>query len=328
MEASNWRILNMRKVIIIFLAVALVAMTVPSYGQFTKRGTVGFKFLDIGVGGRALALGEAYTAIANDASAIFWNPAGLGNIKNGDFFAGYTKWPADIYLYSIAAAKRTELPMLGTSTVGIAGTILNTGLMNRTDEIDQDGTIGGTFPYEDYWFGVSYAKYLTDRFCFGATGKFVHETIDTFDVNNWAVDIGAYYETGYKTVRIGLAILNFGPDKKYDFEGAKAIPLPLTFRAGAAMDILQNDISKATLMAELAHPSDNNERYQFGCEYWLKDAIALRGGYKINMDEGGFTAGAGFKFPFSSSSNLSLDYAYNDWGRLKAVHRVSTSISF
>jgi hypothetical protein len=319
----------MRKIIIIFLAVALVVMAAPSFGQtFTKRGTVGLKFLDIGVGGRALAMGEAYTAIANDASAIFWNPAGIGNIKNGDVFAGYSKWPADINLYSFAAAKRYELPYFGTSSLGLAGTLLNTGLMNRTTEFDQDGEVSGTFPYEDYWFGLSYAKYLTDRFCFGATVKYVHEQIDDFKVNSWAVDIGSYYETGFKTIRIGLAILNFGPDVHFKVPNAKAVPLPLTFRGGIAMDVLQNDISKATLVAELAHPPDNNERYQFGGEYWLKEMIAIRAGYKLNMDEGGFTAGAGFKWPFTSSASFSVDYAYNDWGRLKAVHRVSTSLSF
>jgi hypothetical protein len=345
----------MKKITLVFLAIALLIFAQSSYGQFTKKGTVGMKFLDIGVGGRALAMGEAYTAIANDASAIFWNPAGIGNVKSSDVFAGYTKWPADINLYSIAFVKKTELPMLGSSTVGLAGTLLNTGLMNRTTEFDPDGSLSGTFAYEDYWFGMSYAKYLTDRFCFGTTVKYLHEQIADWKVNSWAVDIGSYYETGFKSIRIGLAILNFGPDLQYkvdndkdgridedpldgvdnDGDGLvdeddkeKAVPIPLTFRAGVAMDVFQNEMSRATLVAELAHPSDNAERYQFGGEYWFKDMIAVRAGYKLNMDEGGFTAGAGLKMPFSGASNFSIDYAYNDWGILNAVHRVSTSISF
>jgi long-subunit fatty acid transport protein len=341
-----------------------VASAVPSYGQLNKVGTVGLKFLDIGVGGRALAMGEAYTAIADDASSVFWNPAGIANIGNGDLFAGYTQWPADINLYSVALAKKMELPVFGPGALAFSGTLLNTGLMNRTTEYDPDGAVSGTFAYEDYAFGLSYGKYLTDRFAFGATVKMIHEKIADWDVNSWAVDIGTYYETGFKSIRIGMAIMNFGPDITFeidddgdgrvdedpldgisqdddngdgvidglDLDGEdveqKATPLPLTFRAGVAMDVLQTESSKATLVAELAHPPDNEERYQFGGEYWFQDMLAIRAGWQLNMDEGGFTAGAGFKWPFAESSSFSVDYAFNDIGRLSTVHRVSTSITF
>jgi len=354
----------MKKIILVLVTVALVASVVPSYGQITKVGTVGLKFLDIGVGGRALAMGEAYCAIANDASSVFWNPAGIANLDNGDLFAGYTQWPADINLYSIAVAKRLDMPVFGPGSLAFSGTMLNTGLMNRTTEYDPDGNYSGTFAYEDYAFGLSLGKYLTDRFAFGTTVKLVHEKIADWDINSWAVDIGTYYETGFKSVRIGMAIMNFGPDVTFkvdddgdgrfdedpldgvsqdddngdgvidgnDLDGEdkeqKAVPLPLTFRAGLAMDILQTESSKATLVAELAHPSDNEERYQFGGEYWFQDMLALRAGWKLNTDEGGFTAGAGLRLSVSSSSMFSLDYAFNDLGLLTSVHRFSTSITF
>jgi hypothetical protein len=354
----------MKKIILVLVAVALVAVAVPSYGQVTKVGTVGLKFLDIGVGGRALAMGEAYCALANDASSVFWNPAGIANLDNGDLFAGYTQWPADINLYSLAVAKKLEMPIFGPGSMAFSGTLLITGLMNRTTEYDPDGDYSGTFAYEDYAFGLSFAKYLTDRFAFGTTVKMVHEKIAEWDINSWAVDVGTYYETGFKSIRIGMAIMNFGPDVTFkvdddgdgefdediydgvsqdddngdgvidgnDLDGEdkeeKAVPLPLTFRAGLAMDVLQTESSKATLVAELAHPSDNEERYQFGGEYWLQDMLALRAGWKLNMDEGGLTAGAGLKLAVTSSSIFSLDYAYNDLGMLTSVHRFSTSITF
>ena len=354
----------MKKIIIVLTALAMVMLVVPSYGQLTKVGTVGFKFLDVGVGARPLAMGEAYTAMADDASSVFWNPAGVANVESGDLFAGYTKWPADINLYSVALAHQLNMPVVGEGALALSGTILNTGLMNRTTEYDVDGNYSGTFPYEDYAFGLTLGKYLTDRFAFGSTVKLVHEKIADWDVNLWAVDIGTYYETGFKSIRIGMAIINFGPDARYkvdedndgridedpldgvsqdddngdgvidglDLDGEdvvqKAVPMPLTFRAGLAMDVLQNESSKATLVAELAHPPDNKERYLFGGEYWFQDVIAVRAGWKLNMDEGGFTAGVGLKWPFSSSAKISFDYAYNDLGRLTNVHRVSTSLSF
>lgn len=353
----------MKKIILVLVAVALVASAIPAYSQ-NKVGTIGFKFLDIGVGGRALAMGEAYSAIADDASSVFWNPAGVANVENGDLFAGFTKWPADIYLYSVSVAKSMSLPIMGPGTLAFSGTMLNTGLMNRITEYDVDGDHSGTFAYEDYAIGVTLGKYLTDKFAFGTTFKMIHEKIADWDVNTWAVDIGTYYETGFKSIRIGMSVMNFGPDVTWkidddgdgridedpydgisqdddngdgvidglDLDGEdvvqKATPLPLTFRAGIAMDVYQTESSKATLVAELAHPPDNEERYQFGGEYWLGDVLAIRAGYKLNMDEGGFTAGAGFSWPFSSSGKFSVDYAFNDLGRLSSVHRVSTSLTF
>jgi hypothetical protein len=106
-----------------------------------------------------------------------------------------------------------------------------------------------------------------------------------------------------------------------------ATPLPLAFRAGVAFDVIQTAASKFTLAAEVAHPSDNKERYNFGGEYWFQDMLAIRAGWKLNMDEGGFTAGAGIKLPISSF-HASFDYAYNNLGLLEGVHRGSFSIAF
>jgi long-subunit fatty acid transport protein len=296
-------------------------------------------------------MGEAYAAVANDASAIFWNPAGIANVNNGDFFLGYTNWPADINLYSGAVVKKTSLGHLGASF-----TILNTGLMNRTTPRDPDGNFSGTFSFEDWAVGASYARYLTDRFAFGTNVKVIRETLADWDKTGWAVDIGTYYQTGFKSLRIGMAILNFGPDLRYDvedFDGVPvvapygghangldddgdgrvdndteeaAVPLPLTFRAGVAFEVLETASSKATISAEVAHPSDNEERYNFGGEYWFQNMVALRAGWKVNSDEGGFTAGLGLKLPVLDGTYF--DYAYNDLGLLQGVHRGSFSIAF
>ena len=344
----------MKKILLPAVLLAILGLCLPAHAQFAKVGTVGLKFLDIGVGGRALAMGEAYAAVANDASAIFWNPAGVANIKSGDFFAGYTSWPADINLYSAAFAKRTSLGSWGASF-----TILNTGLMNRTTTYDPDGDFSGTFAFEDWAAGLTYSRYLTDRFAFGTTFKLLREKLADWDKTGWAVDIGTYYETGFKSLRIGMAITNFGPDLRYDvtdvdgtpvpkgdnprdyYDGLdndgdgfvdndteeEAVPLPLTFRAGIAFEVFETAYSKATVSAELMHPSDNEERYNFGGEYWFQDMLAVRAGWKLNADEGGFTAGAGFKLPVSSM-DMSLDYAYNNLGKLSNVHRGSFSIAF
>jgi long-subunit fatty acid transport protein len=341
----------MRKILLPAVLMVVLGLCLPAQAQFAKVGTVGMKFLDIGVGARGLAMGEAYAAVATDASAIFWNPAGIANIKNGDFFAGYTNWPADINLYSAAFAKKTSI-----GHIGLMFTTLNTGNMNRTTFRDPDGNYSGTFSFEDWAGGVTYARYLTDRFAFGSNIKILHEKLADWNKTGWAVDIGTYYETGFKSLRIGLAIMNFGPDMKYKVDNVdgvpvappynghadgvdnnhdgltdnnvatKPVPLPLTFRAGVAFEVLQTANSKATVSAEVMHPSDNNEHYNFGGEYWFQDLVALRAGWKVNADEGGFTAGLGVKVPFLSGTYF--DYAYTNLGLLQGVHRGSFDVSF
>jgi hypothetical protein len=338
---------KMKKFLIPAVLLAVMGLCFPAHAQFAKVGTVGLKFLDIGVGGRALGMGEAYVALANDASAIFWNPAGISNLESGDIFMGYTNWPADINLYSTALVTKT-----GFGHIGGSFTILNTGLMNRTVPTDDDGNFSGTFAYEDWAAGLTYSRYLTDKFAFGTTLKLVREKLAEWDDLGWAVDIGTFYNTGYKSLRIGMAIMNFGPDMQFDVKDVdgvaggipdgidndgdgfvdndteeEAVPLPLAFRAGVAVDIMETASSKATLSAELMHPSDNEERYNFGGEYLLSNMLAVRAGWKVNSDEGGFTAGAGLKLPVSSFE-ASFDYAYNNLGKLSDVHRGSFSITF
>lgn len=337
----------MKKILIPAVFLAVLGLCLPAYAQFAKVGTVGLKFLDIGVGGRALAMGEAYTAVANDASAIFWNPAGISKLETGDVFLGYTNWPADINLYSFAAVAKT-----GVGHIGGSFTILNTGLMNRTDPNDNDGNYLGTFAYEDWAAGLTYSRYLTDRFSFGTTFKLLREKLADWDKFGWAVDFGTFYDTGFKSLRIGMAIMNFGPDMRFDVKDVDgvaggfpdgrdnngdgfidndtqeaAVPLPLTFRAGVALDVMETGSSKTTLSAELMHPSDNQERYNFGGEYLLSNMLAVRAGWKVNSDEGGFTAGAGLKLPLGSME-ASFDYAYNNLGKLSDVHRGSFSFTF
>jgi long-subunit fatty acid transport protein len=100
---------KMKKFFLPAVILAVLGLCLPAQAQFAKVGTVGLKFLDIGVGGRALAMGEAYVAVANDASAIFWNPAGIAQLESGDIFLGYTDWPADI---SVISGRRSPFSIL------------------------------------------------------------------------------------------------------------------------------------------------------------------------------------------------------------------------
>src|SRR5215471_4820039 len=78
------------------LAVAPVSARAQSSLGGQRAGTSSATFLRIGVGARAVGMGETFVAVANDPSAIYWNPAGLASLQRREFSISHVQWPADI----------------------------------------------------------------------------------------------------------------------------------------------------------------------------------------------------------------------------------------
>jgi hypothetical protein len=316
---------------------------------FAKVGTIGAQFLEIGIGARPIGMGEAYTAVADDATAIFWNPAGLTKVEKNDIHVSHTDWILDMRQETVAYVQNLGM----TGTVGIFFSLFSLGDFDGTNISGQ----GETFNPQ-YWLGgVSYARMLTDKFSFGANLKGVRQDFDVQDIvndgivaQNWAVDMGSLYHTGWKSLRIGMSIFNFGPEltpsgKYNDFNDDDITPdttrefrsydLPLTFRVGLAMEVIEKEDQGLTTAIEWTHPSDNLERIHLGAEYTLLDHLILRGGYKLvpaeignnNYDDEGFSTGVGF-FVSVGEKLLNVDYGFSDFERLDDIHRVTLSFSF
>ena len=341
----------MRRVICLVCSIAICFPLMAWSQEFAKVGTSGAQFLRIGIGARAVAMSEAYVAVANDASAIFWNPAGLVLVEKNDVLLSHTEWVADIGFQAAGFAKTLE----GIGTVGLSFAYLGSGDMNVTTVAQPQGT-GETFNYSDLMLGVSYARWLTDKFAIGGNVKYVRED---FGVDNpitgegiatgvWGVDIGTLYFTGYKYLRMGMSIQNFGPELSppgtvedyfdYDPDAGEYVTedptryrkyhMPLIFRVGLAMDLLDTEEHFLTACVEADHPNDNIERLNMGAEYWLMNLIAFRAGYMARHDSQTVSFGAGFKFDISDLGDVRIDYAYSDLGILEGVHRFSMGVGF
>ena len=331
----------MKKIALITFILTFTFASMSFSQGFEKVGRVGAKFLQIGVGARPAAMGEAFTAMSNDALSVFWNPAGLTYIEGQDFAGSYIKWPADIYIHSAAYA----VNMKGLGSFAVSAVVLSMGDMRVRTAYYPEGT-GEMFTASDFALGLSYARKLTDKFSVGGTVKYVLEKYYNESTSGIAVDIGTVYETGFKSLKLAMSVQNFGPDlqmsgnylKWSDFETPGAVTefepysLPLTFRFGLAINIadffLESGSPHAIVTAiDAMHPADNAESANFGMEYVFNNMVALRGGYKYNVDEGGFAAGAGFKYSVGGITTK-LDYSYTDFGRLNAVHRASIGFGF
>jgi len=292
-----------------YLGIILIVLS-PLYADFAKLGTSGAQFLKIGVG-RGAAMGEAFVAVADDASATFWNPSGLGTITTREISFQHNEWIADVsheYLSVI-------LPLSNFGTMGISLTALTMGRMEILTVDDPNTTIredtgtGTYFSASDFALAFSFGRMFTDRLAAGLTVKAVQEMIWDMSATGMAADFGIHYNTGFKGLRIAAAISNFGSDM--DFSGRqldrsdpppyedpdeydnipvelKTTPfaMPLVFRFGLAFDPINNESSRLTVALDLNHPNDNYETVNLGLEYGYLSTVFLRVGYKayLNMD--------------------------------------------
>jgi hypothetical protein len=318
---------------------------------FSKVGTTAAQFLKIEVGARAVGMGGAFVAQADDGTALYWNPAGLTRIDGIALSATHVRWLADLTHSFVGLG----IPLRGQGALGLSATFLGSPETEITTVEEPDG-IGEYFGYSSLAVGLSYARALTDRFSVGLTGKYIQENAFNESASTVALDVGTLLRTNFFGTRIGMCLSNFGGGMK--LEGRDLIakgdvdpnipgnpdsearlqtetwPLPMSFRVGAASDLVGTEDSpwfsrshRATIAADATHPNDGPERINAGIEYSWRGLLALRTGYKFGYDEQSWTAGGGLSLG-SPSRRIRFDYALGDFGVLQKVHRFSLGMAF
>ncbi|HID93098.1 MAG TPA: PorV/PorQ family protein [bacterium (Candidatus Stahlbacteria)] len=302
-------------------AVLAIFVLVPCilYAQYERPGSTSGQFLKIGVSARAIGMGEAFTAVANDASSIFYNPAGLARIEVRDILLTHTKWFASIN-YDFAGIAH-KLPRAGAVAI-FFGTLYTDAMEVRTP-LRPEGT-GELFYATDYVAGISYARFLTDRAALGLNFKYIRLNLMDYAVDTWAADLGTFFQTGWRSARFGMRMANFGPHIKFITE---PYSLPISFTLGVAMEIIEGGPHTLTLGVMGIKPTDAAERASVGVEYWFQDMFALRGGYKIGYDAESWSFGVGFKTRMGKAT-AKIDYAYSEFGFLTQAHRISMGFAF
>jgi hypothetical protein len=333
----------MKKIIFITLIIALFAMPLVA-AVFPKTGTASLQFLKLGVDARAIGMGEAYTAVTDDISSVFWNPAGLALSPGPQLFFSHTNWVADTFHEFIAASTITDYGFLAFSA-----SFFHTTPMAETKE-DIFGPTGRHFYFLNAAIGVTYANMFTDKFSFGITGKYLHETIADESLHSYSFDFGTLYNTGWHNITIGMSLRNFGPDVAYnlkdshtkqtvdhndplshvDTSGTSA-KIPMNFSLGVAGDLHRDDNTHLIASAQLDNCVDREETWNVGAEYRYNNMF-LRSGYQINYDAASFSFGFGVRAA-TRIAIFNIDYAFTNMGRLQedflsAAHRLSVKMSF
>ncbi len=331
---ENLKYKLMRKVFLIamlLLSTQIKAQLFPNLGG-QRAGISTAQFLKIGIGARATAMGGAFVAIANDASALFWNPAGLVEIKQNQILFSHNKWVVDINHEFFGGVYHLS----SNDAVGIAFTSLNTDDMPVTTEVMPFGT-GEYFKYGDIAVALSYSRKMTSQFSFGATIRYIEETLGKLKMRGVMIDLGTFYWTGLGTTRFAVAISNFGnelaPDGKVVLFGHRkksswqSFSPPTIFRIGFAFEPYQSKNNRITTSIQLNHPNDNSENIGTGIEYTWKNILFIRGGYKFNVEEQNYSFGAGVHVPIGIA-DASFNYSFANFNRLGSVHRFSLILGF
>lgn len=322
MEMKRRKKLLRRITLSMFVFIALCIVSGVSYGAST-----GAAFLKIGVGARPIGMGGAFVAVADDANAVFWNPAGLSKLNNKQISAMHTEWISDV-IYDYVG----YVTPLGNNAIGISAVYLSSGYMEKRDS---SGDVSGSFSAYDASVALSYARKFNSVMSLGVNVKLLQQKIGNDVANGVAIDIGQIYNTAINNLNIGLAVQNIGPDMKFIEE---PYSLPLTVLVGAGYRILGG----LTLGMDVKHQViDNRTSLSFGTEYLLVNSLALRAGYLmkllksdsdvgetpgVNNDLGRLTGiGAGLGFRLGTTS---VDYAFVPYGDLGNTHRISFLISF
>lgn len=341
---------KMRKFILFLLALMLISYSQIIAQGITKKGTTAATFLGIDVGPRAAAMGSSFVSVANDVTAMYWNPSGISKIDNFKATFSNTKWIADLS-FNFAGL---VFPLEGIGNFGLNATFLTMDQMERTTIENPEGT-GELFDAGSYAFGLSFARNLTDQFAIGFNVKYINERLYHVSADGFAVDVGAMFDTGLNGLTLGMCISNYGTkmqldgrDLRFQTDVAPNISgnnqsisaelatdqyeLPLMFRVGVSMDVLKGlGNSNLILSADALHPNDDMEYLNLGGEYVFYDILSLRGGYKglfAKDVEQGISLGGGVHYTVLESATFYFDYSYIDYGRFSAVHAFSISLGF
>ena len=327
--------------------------TETSEARLFDEARVAASFLKIGTGARACALGEAFSAIADDSTAVFWNPAGLGQVKKVEIQLMHNQWLQDFRHEYLGIS----FPGEGTWAVGYS--LVDLGSFDEIDEMGQD--VYRTFSVNDQVLAVGYGRaFLADTLFLGASAKAIKEDIGTGASSKaLSMDLGvlAVPWTSLPGVSVAAVVQNIG-GKISGFE------LPLGVRLGAAWrkagvlsggeesvlaaesrsgwksfgredelwQGLRSFKDSIIVSSEVLVPKEGRVEIHGGLEYWMYSA-ALRAGYRYRFPRnelGGLSGltmglglrGSGFQFDYG------FDYAYAPYGDLGDASRFSLLVSF
>lgn len=335
--------------ITLLLSAATAGQSAAQY-DVSKRGTMAADFLHVGVGSRATAMGGAFVAIADDPSAIYWNPAGIAAMRGSGVMFDYTNYIADMSMNFLG----TAFSMGTNGSVGLGITMFNAIDDMEIRTVDQPEGTGNVFSANMMSISLTYARSLTDRFSIGLSPKFIRETISGMSASAFAIDGGILYRTPFDGMMLGMSISNFGTDQTMSGDDALRLwdqdpgqtgengripvdlatetwSLPIIFRVGVSYDPIVTRYQTLRLAVDASVPNNNFQSVNVGAEYIFFDTLSLMGGYKslfLPDSQESYNVGVGLQQRMLGNVSARAGYTYSAFGDLGNISRISLEVGF
>ncbi|HCC47128.1 MAG TPA: hypothetical protein DEQ38_03290 [Elusimicrobia bacterium] len=309
----------MRKAILTLLLGAL-----PAAAYASGAGTTAAPFLKAAMSPRAVAMGGAFSALADDSGAVFVNPAGLVQFDAQEAALDFSTYLQDAKMGNISFAGNMK-----DKRIGLGVTFMTVDGIERRGLADTTGVIpqSGSFESSDMAVTLAFAKKdfspeLLPNLDGGFAFKFIRSSIDDESAFAVAVDAGAIYKASDK-IKFSLVLQNLGTKMTFVDESD---PLPINLRAGGLYAVSD----RLKVVAEMNGYFQDEKFYpSMGAEYWFRDALALRGGYKFGYDTSNLGAEVGLSLGFGVKvQGLGVDYAFLPFGDLGNIHRFGVWMQF
>jgi len=312
-----------RHISILILGFAFLASGVWAGMGNSNVGTRIFNFLKIEVAAKPTSMGGAFTGIANDPSALYYNPAGTADLAGQNFIAGYQNNVFDMQSGLLGFIHPTGEGKKISAYVNY----LNYGNFIKTDN---NGVQDGTFSGSDMLFAVGYSMALKNNLRIGGMAKFIYEKVENFSASGAALDLSAKYGLNDKVTNFGLMIQNLGTQlSKFDSD-SKKYSLPTAIRGGVST---RPKGLPLLIAGDIVAPFDNDVFFCLGAEYVNLKPLFLRLGwtsygsnYKTNSSEdnlAGFSAGFGIEY-----HRMQISYSISPQAELGTSHRITLTGGF
>jgi hypothetical protein len=270
-------------------------------------GTTGADFLRLGIGTRATAMGGNFVGLADDVSALYWNPAGLATQHHRQLDSMQLNYVADITYQYIGGV----YPLGPDTTVGAYYSSLGTPMDNVTTYTQHGGT-GAKFNSAASVINLSYATKLDHNRYVGVSVKNISERLADNSASGFSFDAGMQIKEFFSPqMSLGLVVQNFGLGSLRSNE-----PIGTNLRAGLGYQLNE----QLTVVADVNRPLEGDMIFGVGAEYWMNPALALRGGFNTLT---GIAMGVGVRW-----SSLYFNYAFVPYGDLGDSHRFAVSYDF
>ena len=335
-----------RKYLYTFLLTPAFSLIVVLTTALAEDGSHTAEFLSHGVGARALGMGSAFVSIANDATAAYWNPAGLAKVKKHAFSTMYSDsfgtgegsfLNKGLVQYNfVNYVQQIE----GIGSVGISWIRLGVDDIPLTTFIDTNGNgilgdfqdkngngikeegelyidrpeIKELFSNTDNALLISYARQVNQKLAIGGNLKLLKQSIFENSGTGFGLDLGFILEplVGF---RIGGMLEDAtGTQVQWDTDAEPTFTRDPQFRLGASYHFTLPVIGNATIGADLqtdrkdleADNDSSSTLFRFGAEYWLFNVVAFR----VGAEDDKLAAGAGLRLRIGEAT-MFADYAFN-----------------